>query len=129
MQWQAPVTAYLSHHKSVTSNIITPDITHDCDLWDGEHYVTSLFGYFGYLENDAKVLVSSVLYITCFIQKHPIESHLIEQFPSILEADSIMWRLFQTVFTAGWDCFKVSPQSDSPLLVEVMRTLYGPNLP
>ena len=82
--------AYLSHHKPVTSNIIIPDITHDCDLWDGEHYVTSLSGHFGYLENDAKVLVSSVLHITCFIQKHPIESHPIEQFPSILEADSIM---------------------------------------
>jgi len=30
---------------------------------------------------------------------------------------------------AGWDHFKVSPQPDSPLLVEAMRTLYGPNLP
>ena len=23
----------------VTSNIVTPDVTHNCDLWDGEHYV------------------------------------------------------------------------------------------
>ena len=29
---------------------------------------------------------------------------------------------------AGWDRFKVSPQPDSPSLVEAMRTLYGPNL-
>jgi len=29
----------------------------------------------------------------------------------------------------GWDHFKVSPQPDSPSLVEAMRTLYGPNLP
>jgi len=40
-----------------------------------------------------------------------------------------MWHLFQTVFAAGWDHFKVLPQSDSPLLVKAMRTLYGPNLP
>jgi len=40
-----------------------------------------------------------------------------------------MWHLFQTVSTAGWDRFKISPQSDSLSLVEAMRTLYGPNLP
>jgi len=39
-----------------------------------------------------------------------------------------MWHLFQTVSAAGWNCFKVLPQPDSPLLVETMRTLYGPNL-
>ena len=86
-------------------------------------------GYFGYLENDAKVLASSVLHIVCFIQKHPIGSHLIEQFPPILGVGFIIWHLFQTVSTVGWNCFKVSPQPDSPSLVEAMRTLYGPNLP
>ena len=85
-------------------------------------------GHFGYLENNAKVLVLSVLCITRFIQKHPIGSCPIEQFPPILGAGSIMWHLFQTVSAAGWDCFKVSPQSDSPSLVEAMRTLYSPNL-
>ena len=113
----------------MTSDIVTSNITYDCDLWDGEHHVTSLFGYFSYLENDAKVLASSILRITRFIQKHPIGSHPIEQFPSILGAGSIMWHLFQTVSAAEWDRFKVSPQSDSPLLVKAMRTLYGPNLP
>jgi len=53
--------------QTVTSNIVTPDITHDCDLWDGEHHITSLSGYFGYLKNDAKVLASSVLRIARFI--------------------------------------------------------------
>jgi len=72
----------------VTSNIVTPD-------------VTSLSGHFGYLENDAKVLASSVLRIARFIQKHPIGSRPIEQFPSILGAGSIIWHLFQTVSTAG----------------------------
>ena len=113
----------------MTSDIVTPDVTHDCDLWDGEHHVISLSGHFGYLENDAKVLASSVLHITCFIQKHPIGSHPIEQFPPILGAGSIMWYLFQTVSAAGWDRFKVSSQPDSSSLVEAMRTLYGPNLP
>jgi len=51
----------------VTSNIVIPDVTHDCDLWDGKHYVTSLSSHFGYLENDAKVLALSVLYIARFI--------------------------------------------------------------
>ena len=111
------------------SNIVTPNITHDCDLWDGEYHVISLSGHFGYLENDAKVLTLSVLCIARFIQKHPIGSCPIEQFPPILGAGSIMWHLFQTVSVAGWDRFKVSPQPDSPSLVEVMRTLYGPNLP
>ena len=109
--------------QQVTSDIVTSDITHDCDLWDGEHHVTSLSSHFGYLENDAKVLASSVLRIARFIQKHPIGSRLIEQFPPILGAGSIMWHLFQTVSAAGWDRFKVSPQPDSPSLVEAMRTL------
>jgi len=39
-----------------------------------------------------------------------------------------MWYLFQTVSVAGWDCFKISPQPNSPSLVEAMRTLYGPNV-
>jgi len=64
--------------QQVISNIVTPDITHDCDLWDGEHHVTSLSGHFGYLENDTKVLASSVLHIACFIQKYPIRSRPIE---------------------------------------------------
>jgi len=91
--------------------------------------VTSLSGHFGYLENDTKVLVSSVLRIAHFIQKHPIGSRLIEQFPPILEAGSIMWHLFQTVSVVGWDHFKVSSQPNSPSLIEAMRTLYGSNLP
>jgi len=88
-----------------------------------------LFGQFGYLKNDAKVLALSVLYIAYFIQKYSIGNYPIEQFPPILGADFIIWHLFQTVFAAGWDYFKVLPQSDSPSLVEAIRTLYGPNLP
>jgi len=47
--------------------VISNIVTYDCDLWDGEHHVTSLSGHFGYLENDAKVLTSSVLRIARFI--------------------------------------------------------------
>jgi len=115
--------------QQVISDIVTPNVTYDCNLWDSKHHVTFLSGHFGYLENDAKVLASFVLCIARFIQKHPIGSCLIEQFPPILGAGSIMWHLFQTVSAAGWDHFKVSPQSNSPSLVETMRTLYGSNLP
>jgi len=90
-------TLVICDHDSLSqvSQQVTSDIvTHDYDLWDGEHHVTSLSGHFGYLENDAKVLASSVLYIACFIQKHPIRSRPIEQFPPILGAGSIMWHLF-----------------------------------
>jgi len=64
--------------QQVTSDIVISDVTHNCDLWDGEHHVTSLSGHFGYLENDAKVLASFVLRIARFIQKHSIGSHPIE---------------------------------------------------
>ena len=64
--------------QQVTSDIITHNIIHDRNLWNGEHHVTSLSGHFGYLENDAKVLALSILRIACFIQKHPIGSHPIE---------------------------------------------------
>ena len=63
----------------MTSDIVTHDVIHDCDLWDGKHHVTSLSDHFGYLENDAKVLALFVLRIACFIQKHPIRSRPIEQ--------------------------------------------------
>jgi len=114
---------------SQTCDIVISDVTHDYDLWDDEHHVTSLSGHFGYLENDAKVLALSVLCIVRFIQKHSIGSRLIEQFPLILETGSIMWHLFQTMSAAGCDRFKVLPQPNSPSLVEAMKTLYGPNLP
>ena len=64
--------------QQVTSDIITCNIIHNRNLWDGEHHVTSLSGHFGYLENNAKVLALSILHIARFIQKHPIGSHSIE---------------------------------------------------
>ena len=109
----------------VTSN----SVTHDCDLWDGKHHVTSLSSHPGYIENDARVIASSVIHITCFIQKHSIEGCSIEQFPPILGIGSIMWQLFQTISASDWDHFKISPLPDAPSLVEAMRTLYGPNIP
>jgi len=67
---------YNSDSLPQVSQQVTSDIViHDCDLWDGEHHVTSLSGHFGYLENDAKVLASSVLRIARFVQKHPIGSY------------------------------------------------------
>jgi len=80
--------------QTVISDIVIPDVTHDYDLWDHEYHITLLSGHFSYLENNAKVLTSSVLYIIYFIQKHSIGSYPIEQFSPILGAGSIMWYLF-----------------------------------
>jgi len=107
---------------------MTSPVTHDCDFWDGDHHVTSLSGYIGFLEKDARVLVSSVMCIVHFIQKHPIGGHPIEQFPPILGAGSVIWTLLQAVSEAGWDRFKISPQPDVPSLVEALRTVYDPSL-
>ena len=74
----------------VTMLLVTPDVTHDCDLWDGEHHVTSLSGHPGYIENNARVIASSMMCIMRFIQKHSIEGCSIEQFPPILGIGSIM---------------------------------------
>ena len=93
-----------------------------------EHYVTSLSGHPGYIENDARVIASSVMCITRFIQKHSIEGRSIEQFPPILGIGSIMWQLFQTMSASGWDRFKISPTPNTPSLVEAMRTLYSPSV-
>ena len=106
---------------SVTHNII-----HDTDLWDGDHHVTSLSGCDIHFEADAKVLVTFLICFVHFIQKHPLKDHPIEQFPSVLEIGSYVWRLLQAVSEAGWDRFKISPQPDAPTLVEAMRTVYGP---
>ena len=80
--------------QQVTSDIVTPDVTYDCNLWNGEHHVISLSSHFGYLENDAKVLASSILRIVRFIQKYSIGSRPIKQFSPILGKGSIMWHLF-----------------------------------
>ena len=40
-----------------------------------------------------------------------------------------MQHLFQAVSVVEWDHFKILLQADAPSLVEIIRTLYGPNLP
>ena len=72
------------------------------------------------------VLATSLRHLACFIQKHPLKGHPIEQFPSVLGIGSYVWRLLQAVSEAGWNRFKISPQPDAPTLVEAMRTVYGP---
>ena len=105
---------------------MTLNVTHDTDLWDGDHHVTSLSGCDMHLEADAKVLATSLKRLACFIQKRSLKGRSIEQFPSVLGISSYVWRLLQAVSEAGWDCFKISPQPDAPTLVEAMRTVYGP---
>ena len=98
------------------------NIAHNTELWDGEHYVLSLSGYFGHLETDTKMLFISLKHLTGFIRQHPIK-----QFPTILGVGSYVWNLLQEISESGWDCFKVSSQTNAPTLVKAMRTVYGPN--
>jgi len=58
----------------VTSSGVTNVVTHDHDFWDGDHYITSLSGNIGYLDNDTKVLAAFILCIAHFIYKYPIGS-------------------------------------------------------
>ena len=67
------------------------------------------------------------MYLVHFIQKHLLKNYSIEQIPSILGISSYVWRLLQTVSEASWDYFKISPQLDTPTLVEAIRAIYGPN--
>ena len=88
--------------------------------------MTSLSGCDMYLEADAKMLTTSLRYLACFIQKHPLKSRPIEQFLSILRIGSYVWRLLQAISKAGWDRFMISPQPDALTFVEAIRTVYGP---
>jgi len=99
------------------------NITHNTELWDGEHHALLLSGYSKHLETDTKMLSTFLKCLTGFIKQHPIE-----QFPTILGVGSYVWNLLQAISESGWDCFKVLPQSNAPTLVEVMRTVYGSNL-
>ena len=103
------------------------NITHNNELWDGEHHALSLSGYSRYLETNTKMLSTSLKCLTGFIKQHPLEGCPIEQFPTILGVGSYVWNLLQAISESDWDCFKVSPQTNAPTLVEAMRTVYGPN--
>ena len=72
----------LSH--PVTCDSVTHNVTHDTDLWDGDHHVISLSGCDMHLEADAKVFAISLRHLACFIQKRPLKGRPIEQFPSVL---------------------------------------------
>ena len=110
-----------------SSHLGNQNITHNTELWDGEHHVLSLSEYSGHLETDTKMLSTSFKYLTGFIKQHPLGGHPIKQFSTILGVGSYVWNLLQTISESGWNCFKVFPQTNAPTLVEAMRTVYGPN--
>lgn len=70
------------------------------------------------------MLTTSLLCLTCFVQKHSLKGCPVEQFLPILGISSCVWKLLQTVFETGQDCFKISSQSDVPTLVEAIRFVY-----
>jgi len=94
------------------------DVMYDCDT-------SSLSGCNKHLEVDTKVLVTSLLYFAYFIQKHFLKDYSIEQFSTILGIRFCVWRLLENVSEAGWDCFKISSQSDAFTLIETMKTVYN----
>ena len=110
-----------------SSHLGNQNIAHNNELWDGEHHALSLFGYFGHLETDTKMLSTSLKCLTGFIKQHPLRGCPIEQFSTILGVGSYVWNLLQTISESGWNCFKVFPQTNAPTLVEAMGTVYGPN--
>ena len=73
------------------------------------------------------MLSISLKCLTGFIKQHPLRGCPIEQFSTILGVGSYVWNLLQTISESGWNCFKVFPQTNTPTLVEAMRTVYGPN--
>jgi len=127
---QAPMLGPLNmiHGSSESSSLLgNQNIAHNNELWDGEHHALSLSGYSRHLETDTKMLSTSFKCLTGFIKQHPLGGRPIEQFPTILGVGSYVWNLLQAISESGWDRFKVSPQTSTPTLVEVMRTVYGPN--
>jgi len=79
-----------------------------------------------YLETDAEVLATSLIYLTYFIQKYSLKGHSIKKFSSILGIGSYVWRLLQTVSETGWDRLRISSQPDVSTLMKAIRTIYGP---
>ena len=67
------------------------------------------------------------MYIVYFIQKCLLKGCPIEQFSSILGISSYVWKLLQAISKTSWDQFKILPQSNTPTLVEAIRTVYGPD--
>jgi len=69
-------------------------------------------------------LLSSAL--LALLSSIPWEGALLSNSPPFLGVGSYVWNLLQAVSEAGWNHFKISPQPDAPILVEAMRTVYGP---
>ena len=85
----------LGRECDVTCDSVTYNITHNTDLWNGDYHVTSLSGCDMHLEADAKMLAILLRHLACFIQKHSLKDHPIEQFPFVLGIGSYnCFRLF-----------------------------------
>ena len=48
------------------------NITHNTELWDGDHHMLSLSGYSRHLETDIKMLSLFLEYLTQFIIKYSL---------------------------------------------------------
>ena len=117
-------------HRSAESSfqLVNRNTTYNTELWNGDHHILSLSNYSRYLETNAKILSLSFKHLTYFIKKCSLRGQSVNQFPTILGVGSYIWNLLQAISEAKQDYFKVLSQYDTPTLVEVIRTIYGPDL-
>ena len=73
------------------------------------------------------MLSTSLKRLTGFIKQYSLRGYPIKQFSTILGVGSYVWNLLQAISESGWNCFKVSPQTNAFTLVEAIRTVYGSN--
>ena len=88
---QAPMLGPLNmiHGLAESSSLLgNQNITHNKELWDGEHHALSLSGYSEHLKTNTKILSTSLKRHTGFIKQHPLGGRPIEQFPTILGVGS-----------------------------------------
>ena len=82
------------HRLAESSSLLgNQNITHNKELWDGEHHALSLSGYSEHLKTNTKMLSTSLKRLTGFIKQHPLGGRPIEQFPTILGVGSYVWNL------------------------------------
>ena len=78
---QAPMLKLLNMiHGSaeLSSHLGNQNITHNNELWDGEHHALSLSRYSVHLETDMKIFLSSLKHLACFIKQYPLGGHPIK---------------------------------------------------
>ena len=75
----------MMHDSDTLSHSVTHNVTHDSDLWNGDHHALLLSGFSGHLETDTKMLSSSLKHLACFVKQHLWEGALLSNSPPFWE--------------------------------------------